>query len=60
MPQLLDLVARAVAQQPADVRAGGNGRGPGGPIDAIIGKSPAMQAIYKEIGRVAAKPVNVS
>src|ERR1041385_7226619 len=26
---------------------------------ALVGRSPAMQAIYKEIGRVAAKPVNV-
>src|SRR5437660_9004130 len=27
--------------------------------DAIVGQSRSMQAIYKEIGRVAAKPVNV-
>jgi nitrogen regulation protein NR(I) len=27
--------------------------------DALVGQSPAMQAIYKEIGRVASKPVNV-
>jgi nitrogen regulation protein NR(I) len=27
--------------------------------DALIGKSAAMQEIYKEIGRVASKPVNV-
>ncbi|HEV3272255.1 MAG TPA: sigma-54 dependent transcriptional regulator [Candidatus Methylacidiphilales bacterium] len=27
--------------------------------DSIIGRSPAMQEIYKEIGRVAAKPVTV-
>ena len=27
--------------------------------DAIVGRSPAMQAIYKEIGRIAARPVNV-
>ena len=27
--------------------------------DAIVGQSRVMQAIYKEIGRVAAKPVNV-
>ena len=32
---------------------------PGAARDAIIGQSAAMQAIYKEIGRVAAKPVNV-
>ena len=29
------------------------------PGDALVGRSPAMQAIYKEIGRVATKPVNV-
>jgi nitrogen regulation protein NR(I) len=27
--------------------------------EALVGQSPAMQAIYKEIGRVASKPVNV-
>ena len=27
--------------------------------EALVGRSPAMQAIYKEIGRVATKPVNV-
>ena len=27
--------------------------------DSIIGRSPAMQEIYKEIGRIAAKPVTV-
>jgi nitrogen regulation protein NR(I) len=27
--------------------------------DALVGRSAAMQAIYKEIGRVASKPVNV-
>ncbi|HYV28923.1 MAG TPA: sigma-54 dependent transcriptional regulator [Candidatus Eisenbacteria bacterium] len=33
--------------------------GPGGGRDALVGQSPAMQAIYKEIGRVASRPVNV-
>src|SRR5947207_3149446 len=27
--------------------------------DALVGQSAAMQAIYKEVGRVASKPVNV-
>ncbi|HSU52995.1 MAG TPA: sigma-54 dependent transcriptional regulator [Candidatus Dormibacteraeota bacterium] len=27
--------------------------------DALVGQSPAMQGLYKEIGRVAAKPVNI-
>jgi nitrogen regulation protein NR(I) len=29
------------------------------PRDALVGQSVVMQAIYKEIGRVASKPVNV-
>jgi nitrogen regulation protein NR(I) len=29
------------------------------PIHALVGQSRAMQAVYKEIGRVAAKPVTV-
>jgi DNA-binding NtrC family response regulator len=32
---------------------------PGAGREVLIGQSPAMQAIYKEIGRVASKPVNV-
>jgi nitrogen regulation protein NR(I) len=32
---------------------------PGTARDALVGQSAAMQAIYKEIGRVATKPVNV-
>jgi DNA-binding NtrC family response regulator len=32
---------------------------PGAARDALVGQSAAMQAIYKEIGRVASKPVNV-
>lgn len=56
--QLLDLIRRAVdsnrlMSDPVTIGATGSAR------DAIIGHSPAMQAIYKEIGRVAAKPVNV-
>jgi len=32
---------------------------PGAARDALVGQSAAMQSIYKEIGRVASKPVNV-
>src|SRR5206468_3161519 len=32
---------------------------PGAARDAIVGQSAAMQGIYKEIGRIASKPVNV-
>ena len=58
MPQLLDLVHRAVdsnrlMSEPVDLGE------PGAARDAIVGQSHAMQTIYKEIGRVAAKPVNV-
>jgi nitrogen regulation protein NR(I) len=36
------------------------GLGEGAPArDALVGRSPAMQGIYKEIGRIASKPVNV-
>ena len=58
MPELLELVEQAVAAQPADVRAGADRRA-GSARDAIVGNSRAMQSIYKEIGRVAAKPVSV-
>jgi nitrogen regulation protein NR(I) len=58
MPELLQLVRRAVAasrlmSEPVQL-------GLGGPSPAaIVGNSRAMQAIYKEIGRIAAKPVSV-
>ena len=58
MPELLDVVSKALAtsrliSEPVSLGAPGNTR------DTIIGSSRGMQAIYKEIGRVAAKPVNV-
>lgn len=58
MEELLDLVAKAVASsrlmsEPVEL-------GPGETLrDAIIGNSRCMQEIYKEIGRIAAKPVTV-
>ena len=56
--QLLDLIRRAVdsnrlMSEPVTLGEPGPAR------DAIVGQSGAMQAIYKEIGRVAARPVNV-
>src|SRR5205807_10131968 len=39
--------------RPVQLGASGDAR------DALIGNSRAMQAIYKEIGRIASKPVNV-
>ena len=58
IPQLLELVRRAVdsnrlMSEPIVLGESDAGR------DAIIGKSSAMQEIYKEIGRIASKPVNV-
>jgi nitrogen regulation protein NR(I) len=56
--ELLRLVNQAVTasrlmSEPVQI---GEARASG---DAIVGSSRAMQAIYKEIGRVAAKPVSV-
>ncbi len=58
IPELLRLVKQAVnasrlMSEPVQI---GEARTAG---DAIVGASRAMQAIYKEIGRVAAKPVTV-
>ncbi|HWH69695.1 MAG TPA: sigma-54 dependent transcriptional regulator [Candidatus Sulfotelmatobacter sp.] len=58
MPELLDLVGKAVASRrlmtepvelglPADAR------------DALVGNSRVMQSIYKEVGRIASRPVNI-
>ncbi|HEX4349246.1 MAG TPA: sigma-54 dependent transcriptional regulator [Verrucomicrobiae bacterium] len=56
--QLLDLIHRAVnsnrlMSEPVTLGEAGAAR------DAIVGQCPAMQSIYKEIGRIAAKPVTV-
>jgi nitrogen regulation protein NR(I) len=58
VPDLLELVRKAtdsnrLMSEPVALGAVGGAR------DALVGRSPAMQAIYKEIGRVASKPVNV-
>ena len=58
LPQFLELVGKAVTSsrlmtEPVDLGA------PGAARDALVGNSRVMQAIYKEIGRVASKPVNV-
>lgn len=58
MEELIDLVSQAVTssrQASTRVELGG---GPGAK-EAIIGQSRAMQAIYKEIGRIAPRPVSV-
>jgi nitrogen regulation protein NR(I) len=58
MPALLEAIDKAVAarrlmSEPVGLGAVGTSR------DTIIGSSRGMQEIYKQIGRVAAKPVNV-
>jgi DNA-binding NtrC family response regulator len=58
MEELIDLVAKAVSsgRQAAEVVELGASR-PG--RESIVGRGRAMQAIYKELGRVAAQPVSV-
>jgi DNA-binding NtrC family response regulator len=58
VPEFIELVGKAVTSsrlmtEPVEVGASGGAR------DALVGNSRVMQSIYKEIGRVAAKPVNV-
>ena len=58
VPELLALVSQAVAasrlmSEPVQIGPTGQAR------HAIIGNSRAMQSIYKEIGRIASKPVSV-
>lgn len=58
MEELLPMIARAaVAGRRGGVKVS---LGPGVPREAaIVGRSRAMQEVYKEIGRVAGKPVSV-
>ena len=58
VPGLLELVRKAadsnrLMSEPVVLGDAGSAR------DALVGQSPAMQGIYKEIGRIASKPVNV-
>ena len=58
IPELLELVEKAVASrrlmtEPVELGGASEAR------DALIGNSRLMQSIYKEIGRIASKPVNV-
>jgi nitrogen regulation protein NR(I) len=58
MPELLSLAQKALASSRmmlAPVALGGTSV----ESDSLVGQSRAMQEIYKEIGRVAAKPVSV-
>src|SRR5882672_3177842 len=58
MPEFIELVEKALTSrrlmtEPVELGAPGDAR------DALVGNSRGMQAIYKEIGRIASKPVNV-
>jgi nitrogen regulation protein NR(I) len=58
IPELIELVDRAVAShrlmiEPVEMGRVEKAR------DALVGNSRVMQSIYKEIGRIASKPVNV-
>lgn len=58
MPELLGLVGRAVASRrlmTEPVQLGGAAQS----TSVLVGNSRQMQAIYKEIGRIASKPVNI-
>jgi DNA-binding NtrC family response regulator len=58
LPRLLDLVRRAADSN--RLMSEPVGLGEVDPArEALVGQSPAMQDIYKDIGRVALKPVNV-
>ena len=58
MEELLDLIARAVSSSRIAAEAVSIGEDASG-RDALVGSSRAMQGIYKEIGRLAAKPITV-
>jgi DNA-binding NtrC family response regulator len=58
IPSLLDLVQKAADSNRLMSEPVSLGE-PGAPHDALVGQSAPMQAIYKEIGRAASKPINV-
>ncbi len=58
MPQLLDLIQKAARSNRLMCEPVALGEA-GTTHDALVGNGEAMQAIYKEIGRVASKPVDV-
>jgi len=58
LPQLIEVVRRAAEGN--RLMSGQVGLGETGATrEALVGQSAAMQAVYKEIGRVASKPVTV-
>jgi nitrogen regulation protein NR(I) len=58
IPEFIELVEKALKSsrlmtEPVELGGAGDAR------DALVGNSRSMQSIYKEIGRIASKPVNV-
>src|SRR6266403_116928 len=58
IPEFIELVEKALNSarlmtEPVEIGGEGDAR------DALVGNSRGMQSIYKEIGRIASKPVNV-
>src|SRR5215475_14016315 len=58
IPEFIELVEKALKSarlmtEPVELGGAGDAR------DALVGNSRGMQSIYKEIGRIASKPVNV-
>src|SRR5215475_5670074 len=58
IPEFIELVDKALKSarlmtEPVELGGAGDAR------DALVGNSRCMQSIYKEIGRIASKPVNV-
>jgi nitrogen regulation protein NR(I) len=58
IPELLGLIERAVASHRLMIEPVGLGTGSESRY-ALLGASRVMQTIYKEIGRIASKPINV-
>lgn len=58
MEELIDLLGKAAAGGRLAARVVDLGE-PAPGNDAIIGRSKGMQAVYKELGRIAARPVSV-
>ncbi len=58
MDKLVDTLHKAAGSRPKQSRPLAAAAGRPGPA-ALVGKSLAMQTVYKEIGRVAAKPATV-
>ncbi len=59
VPELLDVVAKAVASSRLSARPVEMGEDVDSAKDTIIGSSKAMLKVFKDIGRIAAKPIPV-